>query len=387
MGVHTQKKKGGQFNAFGRGGIIYLSQEGMRPSEIAKRVKKTNGKLGKVDSVRKTIRKFKRTKGKWDGERKPGSGPPCKLTEKEKADIVKLVFAKRGKAVVTTRYVQQCIPALRRVGRWCISNALHEAGLAWLRRRNKRKLSLKHRQARRKFARWVLTQPSDMWRKVAYVDGTTYYLARTDAEADDKERLQLGKFVWRDAAGKDGIFIDCVGPSLYAAKQGRPVKVWGLLLNGHICIHILPTAEKGVGTAHMNGPRYREMITKFGRKWISECFPNQVPKHVRLVQDHERCLWQDASLACLKNHGFDVLENYPVNSPDLNAIETVWNMIRQELFASSPTSVESREDFIHRLRAAVRTVNKNRDGLMRLCTKMPEKVRAVQKLQGARTAW
>ena len=32
MGVHTQKKKGGQFNAFGRGGIIYLSQEGMRPS-------------------------------------------------------------------------------------------------------------------------------------------------------------------------------------------------------------------------------------------------------------------------------------------------------------------------------------------------------------------
>ena len=72
----------------------------MRPSEIAKRVKKTNGKLGKVDSVRKTIRKFKRTKGKWDGERTPGSGPPGKLTEKGKAQIVKLVFAKRGKAVV-----------------------------------------------------------------------------------------------------------------------------------------------------------------------------------------------------------------------------------------------------------------------------------------------
>ena len=74
---------------------------------------------------------------------------------------------------------------------------------------------------------------------MAYVDGTTYYLARTDAEADDKERLQLGRYVWRDAAGKDGIFTDCVGPSLYAAKQGRPVKVWGLLLNGHICSTIL----------------------------------------------------------------------------------------------------------------------------------------------------
>ena len=119
--------------------------------------------------------------------------------------------------------------------------------------------------ARRIFARCVLTQPFDMWRFVAYVDGTTYYLARTDSEADDKGRLQLGRFIWRDAAGKDGIFTGCVGPSLYAAKQGRPVKVWGILLNGHICIHILPTNEKGDGTAHMNGPWYRAMISKFGR--------------------------------------------------------------------------------------------------------------------------
>ena len=70
MGVHKQKKnKGGQFNAFGRGGIIYLSKEGMRPSEIAKRVEKTNGKLGKVGSVRKTIRKFKRIRLNWKKRR------------------------------------------------------------------------------------------------------------------------------------------------------------------------------------------------------------------------------------------------------------------------------------------------------------------------------
>ena len=85
MGGHAKRKRGGLFNAFDRGGIIYLSQEGMLPSELAERVKKTSGKVGKVDSLSKTIRKFKRSKGKWDGERKPGSGAPCKLTEKEKA--------------------------------------------------------------------------------------------------------------------------------------------------------------------------------------------------------------------------------------------------------------------------------------------------------------
>ena len=68
-GAQAEKKKGGQFNAFGRGGIIYLSKEGMRPSEIAKRVEKTNGKLGKVGSMRKTIRKFKRIRLNWKERR------------------------------------------------------------------------------------------------------------------------------------------------------------------------------------------------------------------------------------------------------------------------------------------------------------------------------
>ena len=52
MSVHVKKKKGGQFKAFGLGGIIYLSQEDMRPSDIAKQVATANGKLGKLDSVR-----------------------------------------------------------------------------------------------------------------------------------------------------------------------------------------------------------------------------------------------------------------------------------------------------------------------------------------------
>ena len=133
--VRGSRRLGAQFDAFAHDGIVHLAKAGMRASTIAKLVKKTNGKLGKVDAVRKTIRKHNDSKGKWRGQRKPGSGAPSKLSQTEKDRIVKLLFEKRGSSVATIAYIQQSIPALRRVGRWCIASALHSAGLVWLRRK------------------------------------------------------------------------------------------------------------------------------------------------------------------------------------------------------------------------------------------------------------
>ena len=59
----------------------------------------------------------------------------------------------------------------------------------------------------------------------AFVNGTAYCLALSETQAEDQGKAGLGRFVWRDAAGKDGMFTECIGPSLYAAKQGLPVKV------------------------------------------------------------------------------------------------------------------------------------------------------------------
>ena len=55
---------------------------------------------------------------------------------------------------------------------------------------------------------------------------------------------------------------------------------------------------------------------------------------VKIVQDHERCLWSPTSLAAIANVGevqVEVLENYPKSSQDLNAVETVWREIRARL--------------------------------------------------------
>ena len=71
-------------------------------------------------------------------------------------------------------------------------------------------------------------------KRFAYTDGTVFYLARSEAELEDKTRLCLGPYVWRMANGKDGLWDAHVGPSLYAKAQGKPVKIWGFFADGRL---------------------------------------------------------------------------------------------------------------------------------------------------------
>ena len=137
---------------------------------------------------------------------------------------------------------------------------------------------------------------SRVWPK-AYVDGTTFYLARSDDEEQHKQRGRLGPFVWRMSNGADGLYSDNVGPSLYNASQGTPVKMRGFLANGHLCYYILPmdTSKK---TVNMTGKRYQQMLQRNAKKWVKSCF-GRAARGVRLVQDHERCLWMQASIQCV----------------------------------------------------------------------------------------
>ena len=143
-----------------------------------------------------------------------------------------------------------------------------------------------HIAPRKAFARWVLRQPACVLRHFAYIDGTTYYLARGPAEEEDKKRGRLGSFVWRMSTAADGLYNDNVGPSLYAAKQGAPVKVWGFLANGHLCIYVL-ASDVDDSTTHMNGPLFRRMMSRYSQQWIGNCWARR-PPIIRLVMDYER---------------------------------------------------------------------------------------------------
>ena len=124
-----------------------MYQAGSSRDNIVKKVKKKDGSALGKRAVDLLIARKKRDPS-WRGEDSKAGGRPPELTDEEKAAIVKLVEAKKAKAIVTINYCKRMIKTIRRVSRWCVSRALHEAGLAWLNRRDKRAIPTEHKADR-----------------------------------------------------------------------------------------------------------------------------------------------------------------------------------------------------------------------------------------------
>ena len=242
------------------------------------------------------------------------------------------------------------------MSRQTVVRALQAAGLAWLRRRVKTAVPCDSKRARLEYANLVLTRRQTTLNRFVYTDGTTFYLARGLSELADKKRAALGRHVWKSANGKDWLWDENVGPSLYAKAQGRPVNILGFFGSGRLVYHLL--AKDGERTTHMNGDRHEKLVTFHFAKWRKECFGDDDPVH--LVQDHERCLWQDRHLRALRLSGCCVVSNYPKHSADLNAIEGWWLVLRERLDATAPEEMESRDEFVARLRRTVNWLNEHR---------------------------
>ena len=96
-----------------------------------------------------------------------------------------LVLKERASHVATTTFCRKKLQALRKVSKQTVCRALHEAGLAWLRRRAKRVVPKPARKARVEYAKALLRRKS--FASVAYTDGTSFYLARSAPGHADKK--------------------------------------------------------------------------------------------------------------------------------------------------------------------------------------------------------
>ena len=90
----------------------------------------------------------------------------------------------------------------------------------------------------------------------------------------------------------------------------------------------------------------------------------------------------------LRVAGCPVVANFPKCSPDLNAIEGQWRVLRERLEARAPDDMETRESFLARLRRTVDWLNRNRvEGSTQLCTNLKTRAHELKELAGARTKW
>ena len=183
--------------------------------EIQDEVAKQDGAPATPNLISRVIAK-KTACPDWEGAEAPKTGRSQALTEDQTQQVVDLVFAERGKARVTVPYCKKKLKFLRQVHDTTVSRALHAAGLKYLTRRRKAWMPDAHKVERLAFARGVLRRRDSTLKRWAYTDGTSYYLARCPDEDDQKRRAALGRYVWREAGGKDGLFNDNIGASLYA---------------------------------------------------------------------------------------------------------------------------------------------------------------------------
>jgi len=182
--------------------------------------------------------------------------------------------------------------------------------------------------------------------KWAFTDGTTFYLDRTKAENEETQMAALGPFVWKHTDGRDALFQENLGPSTYKKAQGIPIRVWGMLAEGTLHIHILDEGEA------MNNELYTELVEDKFREWMGSCH--------YLVQDFERCLRSEGPMHAFGVLGIELVEGYPRCSQDFNAIENCWKELRDRLAATLPLWLEPREFFIVRLNQAVTWINRHK---------------------------
>lgn len=237
------------------------------------------------------------------------------------------------------------------------------------------------------YAGLVVRKQEKSLMRYAYTDGTTFFLARGPEEKTSKQRGKLGRYVWRMSSGADALYDDNVAPCLYAKAQGLPVKIWGFLANGRLEYWVLPVhPNDSQKTTSMNGDRYGQLIlTKFAA-WRRACFGGDETCH--LIQDHERCLWRQDNVQALRRAGCVLEEEFPKTSPDLNAIEGAWRLVKERLEHTEPVETEGRGDFLVRLRRCVHWINEHRHHqLLCMCTNLKERAQMVLELEGAKTKW
>ena len=365
-----------QFTPFEVGQVKAHMEHGLGCTTIMTKVKKPNGKdFYSETAIRNCMSKLEQDPT-WRGEREDGSGAPRKTNEKQDKQIEKWVYDKRGEEKVSARSLKKEFPFLRKLSDKLVYSRLDDANLKYLRRRRKSLVEKKYLQPRVDYCHGVKRKHEETLEKWAYTDGTVWYLDRTEEEAENSKRRSLGPMVWRRSDNKDAMNQDCLGPSSYSKAQGTPVKVWGMLACGVVHIHILELGDT------MNNMLYAELVEDKFEDWCGNC--------EWLVCDYEGCIRSADALHALSKTPLRLLDPYPVSAQDFNAMENVWDILRERLNLNQPRHKETREEFIKRLRAAVRWANEHRaDQLWYLSTNQKERADEClnTKPPGGRTSW
>ena len=160
----------------------------------------------------------------WRGEREEGSGAPRKTTKAQDDALYKYVTkpGRRGMEKVTVAVLRKHFLWARKLSNTLLEERLYEAGLRWLRRRNKSGVTSQYLPERIRYCNWVLTLPSQHLMNWGYTDGICFYLDRTRDQNEHTQIAAVGSMVWRHADHRDAMHQECLCPSAYQSQVSLP---------------------------------------------------------------------------------------------------------------------------------------------------------------------
>ena len=159
-----------------------MAEAGARRVDIAKQVLNTDGQPGHLRAV-DAILAHAHADPACAGTNSSAGGRRRELSPSAEIQLQRFLEAEVGVSRVTIPFCRKRLPFLRRLSEESGRLALRRLGLAWRLRRCNTAVLKKHRSSRVAYCRWVLPPPQSELNRWAYIDGTTFYLARTEAES------------------------------------------------------------------------------------------------------------------------------------------------------------------------------------------------------------
>jgi len=254
---------------------------------------------------------------------KRSSGRPPKLNDQLKRRIKRILVQHRRLSL--PKILPHVKASVIDIGKTTLAKAVDELGFSRCIARTKPILDTQKRRQRRE---WVKRQKGQNWRKVIFTDEVAMrmdYSTRT--------------WIWR----KEGeeYAEDCMVPKL--RQGGKSIMLWGAIWHGGRSELVLfDQAKSGGKRGGVTGQIYLEQIT---REHLKRCW-NKVKTrwrgygHPYILEDNAPVHTKKETRAEAIAMGFKFI-NHPPSSPDLNAIENVWAILKQHIsqLPRHPTSV------------------------------------------------